>query len=249
MNNAIVMLMLVCMLPSMAAAQVAKVVTNGELDPERAFHFVVLHDRSATSAAVLQMVRQPRTQAMQQWALNCDLRAFNCDEPEDLTVAKSHHQYLLSKHQNQLPILALVDGTGGVWWSGAGRDLPRTEQELAGVLAEYYSATINAAQASGQNPPVRPAGGPAQGLGPGSGPRMPLQRSDGSYFMRRPVEDRPRLFNPQLDVAVPDTINTEFALATNVVVLLIGGGFIAVVCCLILACGRVVAAALQPDSK
>jgi hypothetical protein len=243
MKNAILSLMMVSLVPVMVPAslfaQVSRVVTNGELQPERAFHLLVMHDVSPASGRVVAMLQQPRSD-MQTWAQNLDVKLLNCEQPQDLIVAKSHHGDLLAKHRNQLPIVAMVDGTGGVWWSAASADVPRTESEMAGKLMTAYQATIEAANEAGLNPPIKPANRPAQ-----AGPTI-----DGSYFLRRKsVDERPHLFNPKLDVAVPDRINTEFTLATNVIILLIGGGFIAIVCCLILSIGRVVAAALQPDGK
>jgi hypothetical protein len=250
MKNAILLLMMLCLSPA-AMGQVSRVVTNGELEPERAFHCLVMHDQSNASAAVVTMLRQPRSQAMQQWMANCDLKLLDLNKPENLLVAKSHHQDLLAKHRNELPIVALVDGTGGVWWSESGtRVASMSEAAIASAFTEAYAATIRAAQASGQEPPVRADNRPAQSpLMPS--PSMQYDRvpgSGGSYFMPRNMRsERQPLFNPKLDIAVPDTITTQFNLATNVIVLLIGGGFIAIVCCLILSCGRVMAAAMTSE--
>ncbi len=108
----------------MAFAQVPKsqsIVTNGQLTEEHPFHVLIIHNSDPQAARIAQMVRQP-TGEMRSWANSVDMRLMHSSEP----FVAQHHSDLIAKHQNQTPIVALVDRSGGVWWSVAGSEYPPT---------------------------------------------------------------------------------------------------------------------------
>ena len=224
----------------------ARVVTNGELTPERPFRLLVAYDGSTESARVVQMVRQPG-QYMQGWSQGMDIAIMDVRDQRALTVLQEQHSDLLQKHQYQLPIVALVDRTGGVWWSAAGSQIPTNERTFASTLGTYYAATLEAARAAGTNPPVSNENRPAL-----QQPNQKPVTSGGSYFLDRfqnsPArENRGGLMRGGL-IDVPDKINTSVGLEGDTMKTVFGVGIIAIICCLIMAAGRVFAAQINANA-
>ena len=221
----------------------ATVVTNGELTPGKEFHLLLIHDGTQFSQHVASMLTMPRAQ-MVNWVQSSNVRLMHVDEPQ---VAE-HHQDLVEKHQGQLPILAFIqqtadDGRGAVWCSAAGGQIATDEYAMASWLGRYYQATANAAVQSNQLAVV-------------AGPRnleMQGNRAD-SYFLPRsngaPPAYQPGgggrrpFINPQLDVAVPDTLNTAVGLNPDTQKTLIFIGVLAIVCCLLLGASPIISAVI-----
>ncbi len=142
-------LVLGCLFATTAEAQQAQsIVTNGQLQ-NRDFTLLVIHGNDQASGQVLNMLTRPQTEQMQRWALGLNIRPMQIGE----SFVQSHHQVLVQKHQGQLPIVALVDPTGGVWWSAAGGQIPLREPDLIKQLSDVYQQTLIAAQQS--PPPAR----------------------------------------------------------------------------------------------
>jgi hypothetical protein len=222
----------------------ASVVTNGELTPGKEFHLLLIHDGGQYSQHVASMLTVPRAQ-MIDWVRASNVRLMHVDEPQ----AMEHHADLLQKHQGQMPILAFIqqtadDGRGAVWCSAAGKQIASDESSLASWLGRYYAATGEAAMRSNQLAVV-------------AGPRnLEMQRTtdqSGSYFMPRsngappafqPGGGRRPLINPQLDVAVPDTLNTAVGLNSETRMTLIFVAVLAIVCCLLLGASPIISAVI-----
>jgi hypothetical protein len=225
----------------------ARVVTNGELTPERPFRLLVAYDGSTESARVVQMIRQPG-QYMQSWSQGVDMQFVDTRDRRELMVLLEHHGYLLEKHNNTMPLVALVDRTGGVWWSAAGRQIPTDEKTFASTLGTYYAATLEAARAAGTNPPVTTETRPVL-----QHPNQPPVSNGGSYFLDRfqnspsVRENRGGLMRGGL-IDVPDKINTSVGLEGDTMKTVFGVGIIAIICCLIVAAGRVFAAQINANA-
>lgn len=155
----LVALTVICCLGSTAAAQVQSIVSNGQLQ-NRDFTLLLIHGNDQTSGQVLSMFAHPQSARLQEWSQGLHLRPMHVSEP----FVAQHHQDLLHKHQNQLPIVALVDQSGGVWWSAAGGQIPTTEPETVRQLADAYAGTLAAFAKSPppQRPMEQPAGGTRQ---------------------------------------------------------------------------------------
>lgn len=223
---------LACALNAHAQQTVEKIVTNGELTPGKEFHLLLIHEGDQTASHIAAMLKTPANE-MVFWSQNANVRLMHAGESQ----VEEHHLDLVQKH-GKFPILALIqqtddDGRGAVWCSASGSQIPMTEAGLASWLNTYYEANVRAAQQSNQLAVV-------------AGPRnLQRNRSQGSYFLDRsrstgappaytPGGRRP-LFNPQLDVTVPETVNTALGLnaETRQALIIIGG--IAIICCLIFA--------------
>lgn len=152
------------------------IVTNGELTPERQFHMLIIHDNNAAAGQLLQMVQRPQSKEMQSWAAAIEVRPMAANE----SFVTEHHEDLVQKWQGQLPIIALVDRTGGVWWSAGAGQIPSAEKQLATVLNTAYSKTLEAARQS-QSGPILP---PAVQSSPLANQRV-SNPSGGSYFLQR----------------------------------------------------------------
>lgn len=146
---------LACLLFASAAnAQVQSVqsiVSNGQLQ-NRDLTLLLIHGNDQVSSQVLGMMTAPRTDHMRQWVEGLYLRSMHVSEP-----FVKHHEDLLQKHQNQLPIVAMVDPTGGVWWSAAAGQIPLSEADLVTQLAGAYYDTLKAAGRSQQAQQAAPA--------------------------------------------------------------------------------------------
>jgi hypothetical protein len=235
-----------------AQQKAARVVTNGELSPERPFSLLVAYDGSSESARVVQMVKQPG-QYMQSWSQGMDLQVMDVRDQRALIVLQEQHQDLLAKHEYQMPLVALVDRTGGVWWSAAGRQIPTDEQTFASTLGRYYAATLDAARAAGINPPVAPSNSPAvqrANTSNGNGGSYFLERNQtspySSPYVREGGRDNRILRGGLIDV--PDKINTSVGLEGDTMRTVIGIGIVAIVCCLIAAAGRIFAAQISANA-
>ncbi|MFO0943577.1 MAG: hypothetical protein U0930_22810 [Pirellulales bacterium] len=137
-------LVLSCLFSTTASAQqVQSIVSNGQLQ-NRDFTLLVIHNNDQASGQVLNMLTRPQTEQMQRWAQGLNIRPMQIGE----SFVQQHHQDLVQKHQGQLPIVALVDPTGGVWWSAAGGQIPLREQDLIKQLSDVYQQTLIAAQQS-----------------------------------------------------------------------------------------------------
>lgn len=236
-----------------SGSKAARVVTNGDLTPERPFTLMVAYDGSAEGARIVQMVKQPG-QYMQSWSQGMDLQVMDVRDQRALTVLQEQHSDLLEKHQYQMPIVALVDRTGGVWWSAAGRQIPTDEQTFASTLGKYYAATLEAARTAGINPPVAPVNSPAvqrsNPLNNGNGGSYFLERNQtspySSPYVREGGRDNRILRGGLIDV--PDKINTSVGLEGDTMRTVIGIGIVAIVCCLIAAAGRIFAAQISANA-
>ncbi len=228
----------------------ASVVTNGELTAGKEFHLLLIHDGGQLSQHIAAMLTLPRSQ-MVEWVRMSNVRLMHVNEPQ----AMEHHADLLQKHQGQMPILALVqqtddDGRGAVWCSVAGQQTPTDEASMAGWLARYFQATGKAAMQANQLAVV-------------ADPRVLQQEMQnasrfdrgpgGSYFMPRNSAPEPYtptgggrrpFFNPQLDVSVPDTLNTAVGLNPETRLTLIFVGVLAIVCCLLLGASPIISAVI-----
>ena len=222
----------------------ATVVTNGELTPGKEFHLLLIHDGSQFSQHVASMLTSPRAH-MVNWVHAANVRLMHMDEPQ----VTEHHQDLIEKHQGQLPILAFIQqtadhGRGAVWCSAAGGQIATDESSLASWLGRYYQATANAAVQSNQ----------LAVAGPRNLQEMQNKQTGGSYFMPRsngaPPAYQPGgggrrpFINPQLDVAVPDTLNTAVGLNSDTQKTLIFIGVLAIVCCLLLGASPIISAVI-----
>ncbi len=152
-----------------------------------------------------------------------------------------HHSDLIVKHQNQTPIVALVDRSGGVWWSVAGSEIPTNERSLASTLSTAYSATLKAASEPPQ--PSYPSPGYPSNLRPPVQPAqayaMPAQRDSGSYFLERSGVSAPdpvRL--PALNANSTHAIRTTVAADASSALAIIAA--VAIACSIILAAGPVI---------
>jgi hypothetical protein len=152
-------LLLVCLIGSTAMAQsepahrtdkdstqtVGSIVTNGQLQ-NRDFTLLLIHAGDQLSGQFLGMLSQPKSAQLKQWTDALYVRPMHANEP----FIRDHHSDLLQKHQGQFPIVAIVDTSGGVWWSEAGSRIPSTELTLAKELSDAYAATLRAARDSGR---------------------------------------------------------------------------------------------------
>jgi hypothetical protein len=229
----------------------ATVVTNGELTPGKEFHLLLIHDGGQYSQHVASMLTQPRAQ-MIDWVRASNVRLMHFDEPQ----AIDHHADLLQKHQGQMPILAFIqqtadDGRGAVWCSAAGNQIASDESSLASWLGRYYQATGEAAMRSNQ---LAVVAGPRNLQAMQNGATFAERKAThGSYFMPRsngappafqPDGGRRPLINPQLDVAVPDTLNTAVGLNSETRMTLIFVAVLAIVCCLLLGASPIISAVI-----
>jgi hypothetical protein len=242
--NRIVMpvMMLAMLLASSAIAQPKQqsVVTNGELTAGKEFHLLLIHDGGSLSIQVATMLNAPRGPLVD-WVRACNVRIMAQSEPQVM----ENHADLMQKHQGQMPILAMVqqtddDGRGAVWCSVAGNQIPTTEQGLASWLGTYYHATFAAASKANY---VYPKDLQAKNAGYGGG----------SYFMPRgtgapdpyvPSGGRRPLISPNVnvDVQVPDALNTSLSVNRDTQSTLIVLGCFLIVCCLILGGSWIISA-------
>jgi hypothetical protein len=224
-------LIFMLMLGTANAQSVQSIVSNGQLQ-NRDFTLLLIHGNDQVSGQVVGMMTAPRTDHMRQWVNGLHLRAMNVSEP-----FVEHHRDLLQKHQAQLPIVALVDPTGGVWWSAAAGQIPLSEADLVTQLAGAYYDTLKAA---GQSQQVQQAA-PAQLNQPARAqsmdfPSFPAQ----SRFLDRGVAAPDPIRIPSVNV----TTNTQQPLhpqqpgGDDSTLLLIG--VLCVVCSLILAAAPVI---------
>ena len=243
----ILMVLLLCGL-GYAQDKRASVVTNGELTQGKDFHLLLIHDGGQYSQHVAAMLTMPRAQ-MIDWVRASNVRLMHVDEPQ----AMEHHADLLQKHEGQMPILAFIqqtadDGRGAVWCSAAGNQIAAEESSMASWLGRYYQATGEAAMRSNQLAVVAGPRNLQQEMQSG-----PNKATNGSYFMPRsngappayqPGGGRRPFINPQLDVAVPDTLNTAVGLNPDTQKTLIFIGVLAIVCCLLLGASPIISAVI-----
>lgn len=216
-----------CMLPTANAQSVQSIVSNGQLQ-NRDFTLLLIHGNDQVSSQIVGMMTAPRTDHMRQWVNGLHLRAMNVSEP-----FVEHHRDLLQKHQNQLPIVALVDPTGGVWWSAAAGQIPLSEADLVTQLAGAYYDTLKAAGNQQAAPAQLNQPARAQSM---DFPSFPAQ----SRFLDRGVAAPDPIRIPSVNV----TTNTQQPLhpqqpgGDDSTLLLIG--VLCVVCSLILAAAPVI---------
>jgi hypothetical protein len=258
-----VAMILLAMLPSVCCAQIAqdsvpsksqRIVTNGDLTPSAQFHLLLIYQSADTVTNKLSLIlTQPQSQ-MRTWAETCNVRMMHAQE----SAATEHHADLLQKHGGQFPILALIEhtqnGKGAVWCSASGQQIPTSESGLASWLGRYYTANLEAAQQAGVRPTVtqNPLPMPVQDSLQNSQGKV---QNEGSYFMPRnqapepvrlPSLRRP-LINPQVDVAMPDALETSVGLQDGAM-MGIGAAVVAIVCSMILAYGRTQAAQIHANA-
>ncbi len=173
----------------------SKVVTNGDLGSHKDFELLVIAD----NGTLLQMVSRPQTIELRTWVERCEVIPMSDRDPR----CQEHHQDLLRKHV-ELPILALKEKGGAVWWSAGGSQIPQGEVAIAQTLNAYAQATEVA----------RRRAPPAQQV---QTKNLNLNQNyvdPGSYYLPRtgPQPFRPDnnsrrpLINPQVDVNVPTTL-------------------------------------------
>jgi hypothetical protein len=250
MGRLIVLILMAVASLGYAQEKRATVVTNGELTPGKEFHLLLIHDGGQYSQHVASMLTLPRAQ-MIDWVRASNVRLMHVDEPQ----AIEHHADLLQKHQGRMPILAFIqqtadDGRGAVWCSAAGNQIASDESSMASWLGRYYAATGEAAMRSNQ---LAVVAGPRNLQEMQSGAKA----TNGSYFMPRsngappayqPSGGRRPFLNPQVDVAVPDAINTAVGLNPDTIWAGVGAAVVAIVCCLILSHGRVQSANIHANA-
>jgi hypothetical protein len=249
MNKFVMPVMVLAMLlVSSAIAQPPKqqsVVTNGELTAGKEFHLLLIHDGGSLSVQVAGMLNAPRGPLVD-WVRACNVRIMAQSEPQVM----ENHADLMQKHQGQMPILAMVqqtddDGRGAVWCSVAGNQVPTNEQGLASWLGTYYHATLAASNRTNQSPAVATNRNLQQS--------MPYGNNGGSYFMPRgtgapdpyvPGGGRRPLISPNVnvDVQVPDALNTSLSVNRDTQSTLIVLGCFLIVCCLILGGSMIISA-------
>lgn len=247
-------LLLVCLIGSTAMAQsepvhrtdkdstqtVGSIVTNGQLQ-NRDFTLLLIYAGDQLSGQFLGMLSQPKSAQLKQWTDALYLRPMHVNEP----FVHEHHTDLLQKHQGQFPIVAIVDTTGGVWWSEAGGRIPSTELTLANELSAVYSATLRAARESGR------LGGNSQSKQqrdwPAYDPFMNVGPSQSRFLARGVAAPDP--------VVVPAINPTPGPTGTQVVSTGSGGdetlmliGALCVVCSLILAGGVVAGSTIMASA-
>jgi hypothetical protein len=230
----------------LAQPKASTIVTNGELTPDAHFHLLLIHEGDQQAAKVAALLRQPRG-AMREWIAGCNVRLMQVSEPQ-----VEHHADLLEKHRGQLPILAFVeagasDGRGAVWCSAAGAEIPTSEERLASWLGTYFAANQQAAAEANYVPPRMNNNAPMQSSFPPGSPGYLPSLSSQSYFMPRnaaPARGRRPFFNPQLDVALPDTLNTAVGLNPQTLQVLVFIGIVAIICTILLASSPIIGATI-----
>jgi hypothetical protein len=204
--NLLRVLMFVLCVPSIALAQVrilsqdemradalrSKVVTNGELGGHKDFELLLIGD----NGAYLRMMQNAQTVELRAWVSRCEIIPMADNDARCL----EHHQDLLRKHA-ELPILAMKDKAGGVWWSAGGSQIPSGEVGIAQALTAWAQATEAARRRGPVNQPAPMQKNLSQNyVDPGS---YYLPRSGPQPFRPDSNSRRP-LINPQVDVTVPD---------------------------------------------
>jgi len=215
------------------------IVTNterGDLS-SKAFHLVIVGDDSGAVAA---RFYRPQSAQLAAFMRGCEIRRFAAGDP----FVKEHHKDLMHKH-SELPIVAMVDRSGGVWWSAGGREIPANEQDLASTMAYYYSETMTAK--------AKANGGSLHGLRPvvnRENYSQPLLNSGGPQPFRPDQGGGRPFFNPQVDidhnVNIPPNLSgsVQGSLDQDTRRALYAGGAMLIVCAVLLAGGIVLHGAL-----
>lgn len=207
------------------------IVTNterGDLSA-KAFHLMIVGDDSGTVAA---RFYRPQSAQLSAFMQGCEIRRFEAGDP----FVREHHSDLMRKHA-ELPIVAMVDRSGGVWWSAGGREIPASEQELASTMAYYYSETMTAkAKAGGGGSGLRPVLNRENYSQPLLNPAL----NSGGPQPFRPDGGRRPFFNPQVDidhnVNIPPNLSGSVQGSLDQDTRRLGyfGGAVAIVCAIIL---------------
>lgn len=213
---------------------VGSIVTNGQLE-NRDFTLLLIHNGDQFSSQILGMVTRPQSAQLKRWTDALQVRPMHVNEP----FVGQHHSDLLQKHQNQFPIVAVVDNAGGVWWSAAGNQIPTTELTLCKQISEAYAATLRAARESAPAPipAAKQQSLDWQFNGPADTPQ--------SRFLDRGVSAPDPIALPSVVSPGPVPIGHAAAGGDETLILI---GALCVVCSLILAGGVVAGSAIMANA-